>query len=448
MTKQTILLCAPVTSRSGYGNHARDIATSLLNNDKYDLFIQDVPWGACPRNALMDNNNPIVRELKASFLNHKNLMAQPDIYIDLRIPNEFQQHGKINIGMTAGIETNAVSPKWIECCNNMDLVITTSEHSKKGFTQSTYDQLQKMPDGSQQKIGTLKLEKPIETLFEGADMNIYKKTDSISENINELFETVDNDFCYLFVGQWTKGGYGEDRKDIAKTIKVFIEAFANKENQPCLVLKTNGATSSIIDREEILSKIKAVKNMFPSDWKLPKIYLIHGDFTDIEMNELYNHPKVKCMVSFTHGEGFGRPLLEATVTGLPVIASGWSGQLDFLDSSKSLLIQGEIKQIPPSQYWQDIVIPESSWFNIKENHAYNCLIEVFTNYDLYKSKAEELMEINRDKFNFSKMSESLYKMIDEIAPKKVSLKLPKLKLNKNKSEKIKLPDLSETLGGV
>tara|TARA_A100001515_G_scaffold6435_1_gene5436 strand:- start:937 stop:2289 length:1353 start_codon:yes stop_codon:yes gene_type:complete len=445
MSKSKVLLVAPVTSRSGYGNHARDVAISLINNDSLEVYIQDVPWGACPKTALNESTENNLK-MKQCFLEMKNLQAQPDIYIDLRIPNEFEQHGKFNIGMTAGIETNAVSPKWIECCNKMDLVITTSEHSKGGFTQSTYDQLKQLPNGQQEKVGTLKLEKPVKTLFEGADTETYKKVTELSKDVNELFTEISEDFTFLFVGQWTKGGYGEDRKDIAKMIKIFIEAFANKKQQPALILKTNGATTSILDREECLEKINAVKNLFPKDWKLPKIYLIHGEFTDVEMNELYNHPKVKAMISFTHGEGFGRPLLEATMVGLPVIASGWSGQLDFLDSTKSILISGELKEVPQSQHWENIIIPESKWFNISENHAYQSLVSMFNDYEVYKSKANELMNENKKKFTLDKMSEALATIIEETVPKPVSLKLPKLKLGtENKSSKIKLPNLSDTL---
>ena len=50
----------------------------------------------------------------------------------------------------------------------------------------------------------------------------------------------------------------------------------------------------------------------------------------IEMNSIYNHSKVKAMVSLTKGEGFGRPLLEFSLSQKPLIVSGWSGHMDFL----------------------------------------------------------------------------------------------------------------------
>jgi len=450
--KKLMLICAPVSSRSGYGDHARDLVWSFLDSDKYDIKIQDVRWGDCPRNAL-EKDNPNDKRILDCILPQPQLDRQPDIYVDIRIPNEFETHGKFNIGITAGIETNAVSQKWLDGCNKMDLVIVPSEHSKQGFVQSVYDKVQQLPDGKQQKVGELKLEKPIEVVFEGSDEEIYKpltKDEIDSDFFDMLNEKVPEKFAFLSVGQWTKGGYGEDRKDLSKTIKVFYETFANQKKQPALIMKTNGATYSILDREDILNKINQVKSQFPSDWKLPNIYLLHGDLSEKEMNYLYNHPKVKSFVSFTHGEGFGRPLLEATMTGLPVIASSWSGHVDFLDSEKSILLPGEMQQVPKCQVWKDIIIEESQWFVINEIQSSKSLIFTFANEYEVKNKAKSLMDINRNKFTHIKMTELLNEIVDkytEDMPAQVSLNLPKLK-KVGSSEikelpKIKLPKLKK-----
>ena len=375
------------------------------------------------------------------------LPRKPDIYIDIRIPNEFQQVADFNIGITAGVETTAVSGKWIEGCNKMDLVIVPSEHSKAGFVNSIYDKLQQLPDGKQQKVGEHKLEKPIEVVFEGVDENVYKpltKDEIDSEFFDMLNEKVPEKFAYLFVGQWANGGYGEDRKDIAKLVKVFYESFANKKKQPALILKTNGATYSILDKEECLSKIKDIKSQFPADWKLPNVYLLHGDLNKEEMNYLYNHPKVKSMISMTHGEGFGRPLLEATMTGLPVIASAWSGQLDFLDEGNCMLIPGKLETIPKSVVWQDILIPESKWFVCDESSMYKALNYTFINFEEFKSKAKKLLSKNKEKFTLNKMTEKLDEIMEKYikdAPQQVGLQLPKLK--KVDDNKLKLPKLKK-----
>ena len=330
----------------------------------------------------------------------------------------------------------------------MDLVIVPSEHSKNGFLKSVYDKLNDSPDGKQEKIGELRLEKPMEVLFEGVDGG-YKPlhhNDIDEEFFGWLNSEVPEKFAFLHVGQWTKGGYGEDRKDIARMIKVFYESFANKKKQPALILKTSGAGFSILDREDCLGKINQVKGMFPSDWKLPNVYLLHGDMNKKELNYLYNHPKTKAMVSFTHGEGFGRPLLEATMVGLPVLASGWSGQVDFLDEDKSLLIGGKLDKVPKSVVWKDIIIPESQWFTVDENQAYRAFNFMYENLKEIDGKAEKLMEKNRKKFTLDKMTEKLDEIMESYMkniPQQVELKLPELKKKKVNKEDIKLPKLEK-----
>ena len=443
--KKLMLICAPVTSRSGYGAHARDLTTAFLKHDKYDIHILDVPWGECPRNAL-DKNNPDDKKILDCILQQPSMNKQPDIYVDIRIPNEFQQWGKFNIGITAGIETTAVSSKWIEGCNKMDLIIVPSEHSKQGFVSALYEKVNNLPNGQQQKMGELKLEKPIDVLFEGADENIYKPIDDSSL---DLVDDIKEDFCFLHVGQWTKGGYGEDRKDIAKLVKVFYESFANKKSQPALILKSNGASYSIMDRADCLEKINNIKNRFPADWNLPNVYLLHGSLSDEEMNKLYNHPKVKSFISLTHGEGFGRPLLEATMSGLPVITSNWSGHVDFLSEKDSMLLGGSLTQVPKSVVWKDIIIPESQWFNVNETLAYKAMNYCFKNIKDVEEKAKNLMKTNRKKFTLNKMVEKLDEiMSNHISkmPQQVGLKLPKLKkVGVSEPPKVKLPKLRTTV---
>tara|TARA_Y100000593_G_scaffold57224_1_gene106519 strand:+ start:1940 stop:3301 length:1362 start_codon:yes stop_codon:yes gene_type:complete len=451
--KKSMLICGPLGTSSGYGAHARDLFHAFYNTDKYNIKVIDVPWGSTPRNALKRNNENDKKILDRLLDIRQGIKVQPDIYVDIRIPNEFQQIGKYNIGITAGIETDAVSPAWIEGCNKMDLIIVPSEHSKKGFLHSNYDKLHDLPNGEKQKVGELKLEKPIEVVFEGAYEDIYKPLKT-SEMESEIFRFIDDKvsehYAFLHVGQWVKGNYGEDRKDIGRMLKVFYETFANKEKQPAMILKSNGANYSILDREDTLDKINNIKKSFPKDWKLPNVYLLHGDLTNEEMNGLYNHPKVKSLVSFTHGEGFGRPLLEATMTGLPVIASNWSGHVDFLDTEDSLLLGGTLNQVPKSAVWKDIIIPESKWFTVNEQDCYKAFMYAFEKSDEMRRRSQSLMKKNRDKFTHKKMEELLIKVVDEKTShisSQVNLKLPKLKKSDGdispKLPELKLPKLEK-----
>ena len=197
----------------------------------------------------------------------------------------------------------------------MTLTLTTSNFTMNTFKKCVYDQTKEV-NGQQQVIGSVKVDKPMGVLSEGIDTTIYKPIKDAGKSDDqfkkEIYDMIDESFVYLFVGQWGKGGYGQDRKNISVMIKCFLQAFANQPNPPALLLKTNGANFSHLDKEDTIKKIQVEKDKFSSADSLPNIYLLHGDLTLEQMALLYNLPKVKAMLSCTHGEGFGRPLAEAT----------------------------------------------------------------------------------------------------------------------------------------
>ena len=239
-----IVVQGPVTTRSGYGNHTRDLVTSLIRADKYDIQILPQRWGKTAE-GFIDNNK------EWEFLNDHiipQLMAKPDYWCQITVPNEFQAIGQYNIGLTAGMETTIVDGSWIEGCNRMDLILTSSNHSKKTFQNSQF-----YKDGNEENL--IKLEKPIEVLFEGLNLDVYKKTKTFtnSDLYNEI-NSIKEDFAYLTVGHWMQGELGEDRKNIGLTIKAFYELFKNRTNTPALILKTCIVNGSIMDRSEILRR--------------------------------------------------------------------------------------------------------------------------------------------------------------------------------------------------
>ena len=452
MSKPTILVTAPVTTRSGYGNHSRDICRALIESDKYDVKINPCRWGTTPMNAL-EKDNPHHQKINERLLKTPNLSEQPDLHIHIVIPNEFQPIGKKNIGITAGIEHTLPPAEWIMGVNRMDLTICTSEFSKQGFVSTSYDQI----DSNTNKVmGVVKTEKPLEVLFEGADPEIYKETKEFSKQLVDEFEQIEEDFCFLFVGHWLSGGLGEDRKDVGMMLKVFYEVFKNKKNPPALIMKTSSADFSIIDRRTMIERIETIKNSIKAD-TLPNVYLLHGDLSDEEMNDMYNHPKVKAHLTFTHGEGFGRPLLEATFSGKPVIAPISTGQADFLDKDYSVEIPHTMAKVPPSAFPKEYQNPEAQWANVNYGMASKIIKDVFENYSKYQLKAKKQMIVNTDMFSHEAMKEKLEKIVDKILesiPQKVQLTLPKLghdnalsRIGKKKSvekvEDIKLPKLKK-----
>ena len=228
-------------------------------------------------------------------------------------------------------------------------------------------------------------------------------------------------------------------------VKTFLETFKDKAQQPALLLKTSGATFCIMDREDIESKIKQIKETV-SGKKLPNVYFLHGDLSDTEMNGLYNHPKVKAHVSFTHGEGFGRPLLEATFSDKPVITSSWSGHVDFLDPKLSILLSGEMNKTPREAFPRNIWTEGSEWFTVNYPNSSKVLMDVYKNYKNYKFNATEQGKINRGKFSHANMTKLFEEILDRYipkTPKEVSLNLPKLKKVTDANTKVRLPKLKK-----
>jgi glycosyltransferase involved in cell wall biosynthesis len=432
--KPLFFISCPIDTYSGYGARSRDIVKALLKSDKYDIKILPQRWGSTPF-GFLNVNNPEHKQILDCCWNQPQLPRQPDVWMQITVPNEFQAIGKFNIGMTAGIETTICDPSWLEGLNRMDLNLVSSNHAKQVFEQSAFEQRDK--NQGDQVVGTIRLNKPVEVLFEGVDTNIYQKIDAVNESeVGDILDTIDEEFNYLFVGHWLQGELGQDRKDVGMLIKTFLETFKNKKQKPGLILKTSSATYSIIDREEILEKINKIRAYVGDNDTLPNIYLFHGELEDGEINELYNHSKVKVHVSFTKGEGYGRPLLEASISQKPVIASNYSGHLDFLKPETSILIPGQITQLHPSAVVQNMLLPESGWFTIDYKKASEILEDVYKNYKNYTDMAKKQSYISRTEFSLDKMGEKLISIIDEKVPKPVTLKLPTLK-------KIELPKLKK-----
>jgi hypothetical protein len=418
--KPTLVFQAPIATRSGYGDHARDLLHSLYKLDKFEIKVISTRWGNTPMDSL-NYDNPFHKWIVDSII--PKVEQKPDIYIQVTVPNEFQPVGHYNIGITAAIETTHCPLDWVHGCNRMDLIIVPSEHSKKSLVDSVYNEAD---NNTKQLIAQHRIQKPVEILFEGFDEMDFG-TDKVV-NVTEL-DAIKEDFAFLFVGHWLRGDLGEDRKNVGMMIKSFAMAFKNEKVKPALVLKTSSAGFSVIDRE---TTIKKIKDVLGKDYKSVPIYLLHGDLTASEMNGLYEHKKIKAMLNFTKGEGFGRPLLEFSLTGKPILVSNWSGHIDFLKQG-AVLLEGELKPVHESAADQ-FLLRESQWFNVNISKALVAIKDVYKNYDKYKTESSKLGKHNLAKFSLTKMTEGFdtilnqYGIYSKIQPKFQQLQLPKLKM--------------------
>jgi glycosyltransferase involved in cell wall biosynthesis len=405
-----VVIASPVATQSGYGHHAREVISQLIEqrSSDWDIKLVSLPWGHTPFTY------PLTDDLKSRIIPLP-LNGQPDLWIQITVPTEFQPIGKINIGITAGTEGDICPPEWIDRLNAMQMVIVPSEFTKTVF-ENTAQQ-------SQKSITTV-----IKVIPEYFDETVYNsKYESLVTELDSIAES----FAFLTVGHWLQGGMGEDRKNISGTVYSFFETFKNQKDQPALILKTSGATYSVTDRIDIERRISQIKNLFKKTDRLPKIYLLHGDLTDKEMNSLYMHPKVKAMYSLTKAEGFGRPLLEFATTSKPIIAPHYSGQADFLKSEFICEVKGGLSNIHPSAH-NEFLINGAKWFTPDYGYAGQCLKQVRKEYKkwLELSKRQKFfVKSNFNKTSVTKRYQDVLTDIDtllEVIPKSMELKLPKL----------------------
>ena len=424
--KISCVISAPVDTYSGYGARSVGLVEAIIeSHPNWDVTILSQRWGGTRFGYLKDHKNT---SLSSRIV--PQLTQQPDIWIQITVPNEFQKVGKFNIGVTAGIETTLCDPSWIQGCNNMDLVLVSAEHAKTTFENSKFNI---QDNATKQVTGVVELTTKVEVLFEGADIEKYTP---LFLPVRLDLSDIEESWNYLIVGHWLQGVLGEDRKNIGYSIKAFLETFKNKKNAPGLILKVQaGAGTSIMDREAVLDKIDAIRRTVKGT--LPNIYVLHGELSDAEMNELYNHTKVKAMISLTKGEGFGRPLLEFSLVNKPIIVSGWSGHLDFLDNKFTKQIGGTLTNVHPSAAVDKMILQESQWFTPDDALVGKALKDVFEDYKPYKELAKRQGYLSRTEFSYDKMKEKLDNILTQYVPefpKQIQLKLPTLK-------KIELPKI-------
>lgn len=409
--KVTCVVSACPDTYSGYGRRSLDfIKQLLLIKPDWDIKILSQRWGDTRMGFLEDSGEWEVLSRVVPGVDKK-----PDVWIQITVPNEFQPVGRYNIGVTAAIETTLCDPSWIEGCNRMDLVLVSSEHGKRSIADVRYT--------NQANGAELKLVKPMEVLFEGIDTDIYFKQPEPKKAA--ALKDLKNSWNFLCVGHWLQGNFGEDRKNIAYTIKAFLETFKDVEQAPGLILKTSHATTSYIDQDTLIDQIYDIRETVAYKKSLPNIYLLHGDLTDQEINEVYNDPRVKALVSLTKGEGYGRPLAEFATIGKPIMVSGWSGHLDFLKEKGTVFVGGKLDKVHPSAVQPHMILAEASWFRPDDTQVVAGFREIYKNYSKWLVAAEQQAKTLRITKNLGAMGARLEELLDQYVSIPVEINLPK-----------------------
>jgi len=383
-----IIVRAPVLTRSGYGEHGRFVLRALRKVEHlYDIYVQPVPWGQTGWLHEDDEERRWIDSLirkTSQYQARSNNNPAYDMSIQVTIPNEWQPMAPVNVGVTAGIETTKVAPIWLEKANAMNKIITVSNHSKDVFEKTGYEAVVK---ATGQKT-YLKLARPEDMSVVHYPVKKFEKTD-----LNLELET---DFNFLAVAQWGP------RKNLHNTIGWFVEEFMDNPDVG-LVVKTFQAGNSLTDRHNVTKSVSNFLKQYEN--RKCKVYILHGDMSDQEMHSLYADPKIKALVSLTHGEGFGLPIFEAAYSGVPVAAPEWSGHVDFLFAPKKdkktkkekfkphfARIKYDIAPVPDHAVWEGVIQKESMWCYPQHASYKMTLREIYKDYGRFKKQAKDLQK--------------------------------------------------------
>lgn len=340
-----VLVRGPVLTNSGYGVHSRQIVRWLLAREKewnMQVVFQALPWGMTP--WLIDHKaeDGLVGEIINRTVDPAG--TKFDISFQIQLPNEWDPNlAKYNVGITAAVETDRCTREWVTACNSMQGVIFPSEHARKSVTN----------------VGAIN--RPNFIVHEAAG-NAYMKD---AADLPDLKVNFDTSFNFLMVGQLTGTSPDLERKNILNCLKWMCEVFAN-EKEVGVILKTNLGRNTNIDRHNVQNVLsQVIREVRPGSF--PKIHLVHGTMTDEEMAALYRHPTVKAFVAPTRGEGFGLPILEAAVCGVPMISTGWSGHTEFLSEGKSVLLDYDLIEVPKERIDGKIFVSGARWARPSES---------------------------------------------------------------------------------
>jgi len=385
--RKKIFVKGPVLTQSGYGEQARFALRALKSReDLFDIYIQPIIWGGTGWVWEEDEFRQWMDEkiTKTQVMLQQGLL-QPDISLQITIPNEFEKICPVNIGYTAGIEATKCSPQWLPKCNEMDKILVVSTHAKNSIVSTVAE----ATNNQTGEIMPYRCDVPVEVVWETTPRHE-------PESLEMLSLDFENNF--LMISQLGP------RKNFENSLVWWVEEFIDKEVG--LVVKTNFKNNSIMDHALVEKHVSSLLAKYPD--RKCKVYLLHGDLTSSQMSGLYTHPKIKALINISHGEGFGLPMFEAAREGLPIITVGWSGQLDFLIHNNDEYFQSVKFSIQPVQQqavWPGVIEKETMWAFADQGDYKMTLRKTLKSIDKCQKTANDLKHFINKKFDKKRLYE-------------------------------------------
>jgi len=407
MKKYKVIVEGPALTQSGYGEHTRLVLRSLRKRDDLlDIYLSPLNWGTTSWLLGDTEEREWMDQLMHKLTSLPEDQRNFDFHIRVGIPNEFNRLAPYAVTVTAGIETTKVAPAWIEKSYTMNKIVVPSEFAKWGFENSKYEFQNE--EGEKKILGC------------GAPIDVVHYPVGSLDKDEDFNLEVDTEFNFLVIAQWSV------RKNLENTIRWFVDEFKNQEVG--LVVKTNTSKNSIMDRRMTQRNLEMLLSQKEFQDRKCKIYFLHGDMTREELNSLYTHPKIKAIISATHGEGYGLPLFEAACNGLPVVAPGWSGHLDFLyapvrnkkgkTKRKPLFARVDyvLAPIPKEAVWKNIIHEGTMWCYPNKVDFKKKIRAMYTNHGMYLSWAKKLQKHVLENFSEEKIQS---RMLEAVLPENI-----------------------------
>lgn len=413
---KTFTLIGNFLKNTGYSEYARSVAEIIYREYGKDnniiLIDPDTPeiYNTCGlydfKNSFYGHLQNFIRKIPTQQIQKENISSDVNIIIaqPFFMTNENVKIGKVNFCVSAMVEMTKFHPRTLSgFVNNCDKIFVMSN-----FNINTIKQVLRFYN-----VENINLD--VEKLPYFINENIEKFTPD--QEMNKKIQTIPQQFLFLSVGVWYPGGMHQDRKNFGRLIKEFLQTNGNNPNVG-LVLKTGVNNNfSKIEEYQITKRITTIANQLGIEY-LNNIYLLFGQLTHFQLLTLYKHPKIKAIVSFTRGESLGLPLAQfSVVSGKPIIASKWSGQIDFLSQDYSVLLGGDLVQLPQSLLYSNVptfthtITRDSQWFEI-DNTSKQVFEYVINNYEELCILAKEQQKQTKQILSYENCKLSLIKAVE------------------------------------
>lgn len=400
--KKRVLIVAPAFSATGYGEHARFVLRSLKQHeDKLELFLVPTRWGMGGEITTHDEEYLWMQSLVRKQEEYLATEGQKfDASVQVDVPTGFQRLSPLDIGVTAGIEADKMVPEWANAIQKMDKIVTPSEFAKNVIVDTKFAVHDNFLNKTVGEHGIDVTKTPVEV--------VHYPVKLIQPEPLEL--KLSTTFNLLTCVQWGP------RKAAHLTIDAFYRAFRDDPNAG-LIVKTFGINGSKLDRERTMNAVRnTVEHFRGKEGAKCKVYLLHGNLSEGQMTTLYR--MVDGYVTTTHGEGFGLPIFEAAYNECPVIATDWSGHLDFLCVDESvnkygketpgkkrkmfLPVQYALGEVPPEQVAEKMFRPDAKWAYVNPNSVVTRMKDLKKDPNRFKSQAIKLATYLKSNFNQKK----------------------------------------------